>query len=241
MSELGQDDDAERRPGGGSSDLDLLAQVLREARSQRGMTQRQVAVQVGVSPGFIGQIETGRTRPSVGTLLEIARVLGLSLDSLFVAGTEDGRPPAAELHVLEKLSPPADPPDADNSAGGRLASITETIEQRVARLGSREIIELEGGVTWELLTPEVDHLVTFMLVSYPAGSSSSSSARLLRHDDFEYFYILSGTLRVVIGFEETDLRPGDSMSFDSTRPHRFVNNTDAPATGLWCVVRKGTH
>jgi transcriptional regulator with XRE-family HTH domain len=241
LSELGEGDDAPRRQGGGSPDLELLAQVLREARSERAMTQRQVAVQVGVSPGFIGQIETGRTRPSVGTLLEIARVLGLSLDSLFVAGTDEGRQAAAELHVLERLSPPSGPSDGENPTGGRLASISETIEQRVARLGSREIIELEGGVTWELLTPEVDHLVTFMLVSYPAGSSSSSSARLLRHDDFEYFYILSGTLRVVVGFEETDLRPGDSMSFDSTRPHRFVNNTDAPATGLWCVVRKGTH
>jgi transcriptional regulator with XRE-family HTH domain len=240
MSELGQEE-AQRRGAGGSPDLELLAQVLREARSGKGMTQRQVAVQVGVSPGFIGQIETGRTRPSVGTLLEIARVLGLSLDSLFAAGVDEGRPPAAELHVLERLSPPTGQKDSEQLTGARLASISETIEQRVARVGHREIIELEGGVTWELLTPEVDHLVTFMLVSYPAGSSSSSSARLLRHDDFEYFYILSGTLRVVIGFEETDLRPGDSMSFDSTRPHRFVNSTDAPAIGLWCVVRKGTH
>jgi transcriptional regulator with XRE-family HTH domain len=239
MSELGQGEEAQRRAAGGSLDLELLAQVLRQARSERGMTQREVAVQVGVSPGFIGQIETGRTRPSVGTLLEIARVLLLSLDSLFAAGVEQGRPPAAELHILERLSPAGEQPDRPSVRGERVASISETIEQRVARVGSREIIELEGGVTWELLTPEVDHAVTFMLVSYPAGSSSSSSARLLRHDDFEYFYILSGTLRVVIGFEETDLRTGDSMSFDSTRPHRFVNNTGAPAIGLWCVVRKG--
>ena len=45
----------------------------------------------------------------------------------------------------------------------------------MARVGQREVITLEGGVTWELLTPEVDHELTFMLVTYPPGSSSSAS------------------------------------------------------------------
>ena len=216
-----------------------LAELLRTARNQQGMTQRQLATEVGVSPGLIGQIETSRSRPSVGTLLDIARVLGLSLDGLFSPASDPAEPPALVANgMIERLlaaggdrAPgpprrrPALPPDA-------------SIEARVARAGHREIIALEGGVTWELLTPEVDHHLTFMLVNYPAGTSSTSSAQLLRHDDFEYFYILDGTLHVSIGFEETVLDRGDSMSFDSARPHRFSNRGDVPASGLWCVARK---
>ncbi len=198
-----------------------LGGVLRAARLQSGKTQRQVAAEAGVSAGLIGQFETGRTKPSVATLLAVARVLQLSLDELFADGEASARaagPPTPKTNPLLAWS---------------------SLEGRVARVGEREVITLEGGVTWELLTPEIDHELTFMLVTYPPNSSSSTSSQLLRHDDFEYFYILSGQLHVKVGFEETVLGAGDSMSFDSTRPHRFVNESRSEtATGLWCVRNK---
>jgi transcriptional regulator with XRE-family HTH domain len=197
-----------------------LGGILRAARLDSGKTQRQVAAEAGVSAGLIGQFETGRTKPSVATLLAVARVLQLSLDELFADGEASASAPQAAT------------PEAKASAWSPL-------DTRVARAGQRDVITLEGGVTWELLTPEVDHDLTFMLVTYPPGSSSSPSSQLLRHDDFEYFYITSGELHVKVGFEETVLSAGDSMSFDSTRPHRFVNRSGtATATGLWCVRNK---
>jgi transcriptional regulator with XRE-family HTH domain len=197
-----------------------LGSILRAARLERGKTQRQVAAEAGVSAGLIGQFETGRTKPSVATLLAVARVLALSLDELFA----DGETGAAPLES---------PQQQDNRRAW------SSLEGRVARAGRRDVITLEGGVTWELLTPEVDHELTFMLVTYPPGSSSSPSAQLLRHDDFEYFYILRGKLHVKVGFEETVLGAGDAMSFDSTRPHRFENRSrSVTATGLWSVRNK---
>ena len=197
-----------------------LGGILRAARLDSGKTQRQVAAEAGVSAGLIGQFETGRTKPSVATLLAVARVLQLSLDELFAEGD-----PNAAIAAPAELK--------------TTSSAWSPLEARVARVGQREVITLEGGVTWELLTPEIDHDLTFMLVTYPPGSSSSTSSQLLRHDDFEYFYITSGELHVKVGFEETVLAVGDSMSFDSTRPHRFVNRSGAAtATGLWCVRNK---
>jgi transcriptional regulator with XRE-family HTH domain len=197
-----------------------LGSILRAARLERGKTQRQVAAEAGVSAGLIGQFETGRTKPSVATLLAVARVLVLSLDELFA----DGETGAAPLES---------PQQQDNRRAW------SSLEGRVARAGQRDVITLEGGVTWELLTPEVDHELTFMLVTYPPGSSSSPSSQLLRHDDFEYFYILRGKLHVKVGFEETVLGAGDAMSFDSTRPHRFENRSrSVTATGLWSVRNK---
>ncbi len=198
-----------------------LGGILRAARLERGKTQRQVAAEAGVSAGLIGQFETGRTKPSVATLLAVARVLQLSLDELFADGDTASQSPEALGKTVQT------------------SSASAALEHRVARVGQREVITLEGGVTWELLTPEIDHELTFMLVTYPPGTSSSTSSQLLRHDDFEYFYILSGELHVKVGFEETVLGVGDSMSFDSSRPHRFTNaSSSAVATGLWCVRNK---
>lgn len=55
---------------------------LRGAREGAGMSLREMARRVNLSPSFISQVELGRTAPSVGTLYAIVTELGLSLDSL---------------------------------------------------------------------------------------------------------------------------------------------------------------
>ena len=40
----------------------------------------------------------------------------------------------------------------------------------------------------------------------------------------EFGHVLSGTLRVVVGFDEFVLEPGDSITFPSSTPHRLVND-----------------
>lgn len=64
---------------------------IREAREASGTTLRSLAGMVGVSPGMLSQIETGRARPSVGTLWALVSELGLSLDAVFPEG--GGRDP----------------------------------------------------------------------------------------------------------------------------------------------------
>ena len=39
-----------------------LAEVIRRARNRKGLTQEQLAEQLGVSRGYIGQLETGLVR-----------------------------------------------------------------------------------------------------------------------------------------------------------------------------------
>lgn len=45
--------------------------------------------------------------------------------------------------------------------------------------------------------------------------------------------ILRGTLEVTLGFERYRLDSGDSISFDSTRPHRLTNVGDVPVEAIW--------
>jgi transcriptional regulator with XRE-family HTH domain len=57
-----------------------LGRSIRTVREQRGLSLRELARRVDVSPSFISQIELGKANPSVGTLYSIVSVLGTTLD-----------------------------------------------------------------------------------------------------------------------------------------------------------------
>jgi mannose-6-phosphate isomerase-like protein (cupin superfamily) len=48
--------------------------------------------------------------------------------------------------------------------------------------------------------------------------------------------VISGRLGVRIGFDEYDLGPGDSISFDSSSPHRLWAIGDDPVKAIWVIV-----
>jgi mannose-6-phosphate isomerase-like protein (cupin superfamily) len=58
----------------------------------------------------------------------------------------------------------------------------------------------------------------------------------MRHHGREYGYVISGTLEIQIGFQKFELNAGDSIAFDSTRPHRLFNKGDEPVHAIWFVV-----
>lgn len=51
---------------------------IRKIRTERNITQAQLAEKAGVSAGLIGQIESGKVEPSIKTLEKIAAALSLS-------------------------------------------------------------------------------------------------------------------------------------------------------------------
>ena len=105
---------------------------------------------------------------------------------------------------------------------------------------TRTAITLAGGVRWERLTATPDHEVDFVYVVYPVGSESCPPDALSQHGGKEYGYVISGKLGVQIGFDEYALRAGDSISFESHRPHRLWAIGNEPAVAVWTVVnRKG--
>ena len=197
---------------------------LREHREQRGLSLRELARRLGVSPSAISQIETGKSRPSVSTLYSIVSELGMSLDELFGAAKR-AQPAAAPAPEA------APPPPARRAPRGRQGA-----ERHVQRADSRATIDLESGVRWERLTPGADHDMDFLSVTYDVGGSSSEGNRSMRHSGHEYGLVLSGQLEVTVGFDHYVLGPGDSISFDSTVPHRLTNIGQEPVHGVWVVV-----
>ena len=180
---------------------------LRAQRERVGISLREVARRIGVSPSLVSQIERDMVNPSVSTLYALVTELGLTMSDVFV----DGRPRSAAAPTAETAGPLTSP-------------------------DARRVINLASGVHWERLTAASDPLVEFLYVVYEPGSESCSEDSLMRHGGKEYGYVISGRLGVTIGFDEYELGPGSSISFDSSSPHRLCAIGNNPVRAIWTVV-----
>lgn len=61
---------------------DNYGTLIKELRIKNGLTQNQVAESLGVTPGYISNVENNRTAMSLRILTYYARLIGCSLDSL---------------------------------------------------------------------------------------------------------------------------------------------------------------
>ena len=68
-------------------DREVLRKRITEARGNHGLSQAELAVEAGVTPAAISQIENGHRVPTIPVLHRIADVLGVSLD--FLIGKTD--------------------------------------------------------------------------------------------------------------------------------------------------------
>jgi len=91
-------------------------------------------------------------------------------------------------------------------------------------------------VRWERLAVGEGGPADAILVTYEPGASSSIEGKLMRHSGLEYAYILEGELTLQLDFDVHVLRAGDSLQFDSVRPHLYSNNGTTLARGVWFVV-----
>ncbi|MFC0110140.1 cupin domain-containing protein [Kibdelosporangium aridum] len=105
----------------------------------------------------------------------------------------------------------------------------------VQQAESRGLLKLEGGITWERLTPCDVPGVDFLKITYDVGGASCADGLRQTHNGHEFGYLLSGRLCVTVGFDTTEIGPGDSIYFDSSTPHRLYNPGNEPAVGIWMV------
>ena len=208
---------------------------LRQIRTARGMSVRELARRAGCSASLVSQVERGVTTPSAGVVYTLANELGISLDFLF--GTDDVEP--GELPRLPgDLSAPGAASYPEVRPWGRASGADGA--GLVQRAADRNTIELSTGVRWERLTPTHDSRVDFIEVVYEPGGQSSENGRAVRHDGREYLYVLQGELEVSVGFETLRLAEGDSLAFDPATPHHYRNPTTGTVRVLSVVVHDPT-
>lgn len=62
--------------------------LLKELRAKNGMTQGQLAKAAGVSPGNVGDWESGKSKPGYNALASLARIFDVSADYLLELSPE---------------------------------------------------------------------------------------------------------------------------------------------------------
>lgn len=225
-----------------SNEPGAVGQRLRTERELQRIGLRELARRVNVSASLISQIELGRATPSVGTLYAIVKELNISLDELFFEAGRATNGVAARERAARQLDPAGDQSRSPSAPQPSPAQDPSGIVVRsgangpVVRRADRQAIHLGSGVTWERMSPDTEHGVDFLHVTYEVGGASAAERALIRHGGREYGHLLEGRLNVTVGFETYELEPGDAVSFDSTMPHRLFNPGDVPARAIWCVV-----
>jgi transcriptional regulator with XRE-family HTH domain len=194
-------------------------------RKERHLKVSELARAVGVSPSLISQIERGQSQPSVSTLFALAEALDVPVDAFFAKGADENGTVAE--HATRSRT--AEPSEASPEAGAGT--------RYVVRRDGRAVIDIEGGVHWERLTPETLPDVEFLELVYAPGAESHSE--LYRHPGSEMVLVLSGRLDIFVGFERYELGVGDSIHFPSTFPHRYINPGDEEARAVTVILHDG--
>ncbi|HEY5200825.1 MAG TPA: cupin domain-containing protein [Acidothermaceae bacterium] len=180
-----------------------LGPRIRAERVAANISLRELARRIEVSASLLSQIERGLAQPSVSTLWAVVAALDFSLDSLF--------------------DPPAEPG----------ATRRESSPTRLLRAADRPVIELDGHVRWERLTPSSDPDVVFAFVTYEPHQPSEAVPPAATHRGREYGYLVSGRLLIEADGMEYRLGRGDSIVLDSQLPHRFRAIGKTAARAVW--------
>ena len=199
----------------------IVGERIRLARESLGMSVRELSRRVDVSASHVSQVERGLASFSVRALYTVVSELGISMDSLF----EDT---AADL---------GDPPfPVDDAVVARSKDTSLEEAGIVLRHADRPTISLSSGPRWERLTAKPESNAEFIDVIYAPAPGAEPPADFVRHDGREYGVIIRGELNVQVGFGTAALAVGDSISFDSSIPHRFWNSTDDEVHAIWFVL-----
>ncbi|MYU22681.1 cupin domain-containing protein [Streptomyces sp. SID8352] len=159
------------------------------------------------------------------TLRELAGEAGVSAALLSQIENGNADPSVATLRKLAGVF------DSDIAA---LFSEPNAPMVHISRPGTRSLLSApQGRITYERLTPGRGDLEVLRANLAPGDVSS---AEPWAHPSSECALVLSGTIVVEINEENHELLAGDSVTFDSRLPHRYLNTSREPAALVIAVT-----
>jgi transcriptional regulator with XRE-family HTH domain len=63
-------------------EAEKLGNNLKRIRTEKDISQGDIARSLGVGRGFVSNVENGKTNPTLGTITRLANAIGVSTDEL---------------------------------------------------------------------------------------------------------------------------------------------------------------
>ena len=164
---------------------ELVRARLRTLRTERGLSQEEVAVRAGMATSTLSRLESGARRLALDHLAPLAGALGVEVGDLLA---------------------PAVQPDP------RVREQPRTVE----------------GIVMQRLSRHAPGGQVVVRMDIPAERTVPNPKT---HEGHEWLYVVSGRVRLVLGDEELELRPGEAVEFSTWTPH-WVGAIDGPAQAL---------
>jgi transcriptional regulator with XRE-family HTH domain len=161
-----------------------------------------------------------RTQRGV-TLTSLAATTGISKSTLSRLETGQRRP---SLEVLLPLAQAYHVPLDDLVGAPEVGDPRIRLKPR--KVNGRTVVPLTrhpgGTQAWKILVP-----------------TSKKVPELRTHEGYEWLYVISGRMRLVLGDHDLVLGPGEVAEFDTQVPHWFGSTGDEPAEILSLFGRHG--
>ena len=74
---------------GSVSSPQSLGRLLQQARLARGLSQQQLAHELGISQGYVSELETGKASLALTRIFEVTRVTGMTMYVEVPEGSSD--------------------------------------------------------------------------------------------------------------------------------------------------------
>src|ERR1700682_3119844 len=210
------------------ADVRLLQRAL-FLRRARGLNpaaivhvlKRQGAVQLPAEAATLPGQRFRRLRARRGlSLAQVARATGVSVGFLSALERGQMRSSVATLRRIARFY------------RTNILSLFETAgdNSRLVRPGQRKVLETNAGVRMELLAWGNTAMEPHLFRVQPGGGSGESYS----HEGEEFLHVLRGEFDIWLNTaEHYRLKPGDSLYFESSMPHRWKNPGRSEAWVLW--------
>ena len=88
---------------------------------------------------------------------------------------------------------------------------------------------LHGMIRWLIPSAQKNQMEPILVEMAPGGETEEDDP----HEGEEFGYVLSGTIRIVLGDRTERVRRDESFYFRPTAPHKLVNAGKGPCRVLW--------
>ncbi|HKP54279.1 MAG TPA: helix-turn-helix transcriptional regulator [Chloroflexia bacterium] len=183
-----------------------IGERLRAARRERNMSLADLARETKLSRGFISQVESGRSNPSLASLRKLTASLGLPAGAFFDDAQDAGMPPSKTLEqgIQSSLRP--------NHHSVQLFSLDHTSGLDCLPIGDGGLEDLAA------------------LLSLPVRSGAFGSAPSLMIRGMAFCAVLRGTVRITHESRAIVARQGEVAAFDPGGAYSITCAADTDAS-----------